>query len=70
MGFLRRQQELLAIRYLKWQYQKAGATEPADAELSVQAAHLVQEAHRIASVTGRNVLGILKEMIEQIQKKH
>jgi hypothetical protein len=70
MGLLRRQQELLAIRYLKWQYQKAGATEPADAELSVEAVRLVKEAHRIAGNTGHNVLGILKEMIEQIQKKH
>jgi hypothetical protein len=69
MGFLHRQQELMAIRYLKWQYQKAGAGEPDPGELEHQAARLVEEAHRIARERGRNVLAILKEMIEEIQKK-
>jgi hypothetical protein len=59
----------MAIRYLKWQYQKAGSSAPVEAELEVQAARLVDEAHRIAHERGRNVLVILKEMIEDLQKK-
>ncbi len=63
MGFIRRQEERLAIRLLTWQYQKMDLPVPVIEELQRQASKLVDDAHRIARERGRNVMSILKEMI-------
>ncbi len=63
MGFIRRQEERLAIRLLTWQYQKMDLPVPVIEELQRQAGKLVDDAHRIARERGRNVMSILKEMI-------
>ena len=69
MGFIRQQEERLAIRLLIWQYQRMNISVPAIEELEHQAANLVEDAHRIARETGRNVMSILKEMIADIKNK-
>jgi hypothetical protein len=69
MGFLRSQQEAMAIRFLTWQYQKNQVPLPPEAELKRQAETLVADAHRIAWERGQNVLAIIKEMAQEIRKK-
>jgi len=69
MGFIRRQEERLAIRLLTWQYQRMNIPIPAMAELERYAAKLVNDAHKIARERGRNVAGILKELIADIRKR-
>ncbi|MGA7143011.1 MAG: hypothetical protein WBY47_00775 [Desulfobacterales bacterium] len=68
MGFIRQQEERLAVRLLIWQYQRLKIPVPAMAELEKQAARFVEDAHRIARDRGRNVVSILKEMINDIKK--
>ncbi len=69
MGFIRQQEERLAIRLLIWQYQRMNISVPAIEELEHQAPNLVEDAHRIARERGRNVMSILKEMIADIKNK-
>jgi hypothetical protein len=69
MGFLRSQQEAMAVRFLTWQYQKNQVPLPPEAELKRQAETLVADAHRIARERGQNVLAIIKEMAQEIRKK-
>ena len=69
MGFIRQQEERLAARYLKWQYEKTNDAVPEDSALETQAAKIVDEAHRIAKETGGNVAGVIKEMIQGAKKK-
>jgi hypothetical protein len=68
MGFFRQQEERLAIRFLTWQYQKLNQPVPHDTELKLQAAKIVQEAHRIARERGRNVMAIIKDLVNDIKK--
>ncbi|MGD8882872.1 MAG: hypothetical protein PVI82_13325 [Desulfobacterales bacterium] len=68
MGFFRQQEERLAIRFLTWQYQKLDKPVPNEAELKLQAAKIVQEAHQIARERGRNVIAIMKDLINDIKK--
>ena len=68
MGFFRQQEERLAMRFLTWQYQKLDKPVPGDAELKLQAAKIVQEAHRIARERGRNVIAIMKDLVNDIKK--
>ena len=68
MGFIRQQEERLAVRLLIWQYQRLKIPEPAMEALEKQAARFVEDAHRIARDRGRNVVSILKEMITDIKK--
>jgi hypothetical protein len=67
MGFIRQQEEKLAVRFLSWQYEKLKKTVPDEAELTNQAAKIVEEAHRIARERGRNVLSIIKDLIADIK---
>ena len=69
MGFFRQQEERLAIRFLRWQYEKLKQPIPDEAELAQQASKIVEEAHRIASERGRNVMSIMKELISDLKKK-
>lgn len=69
MGFIRQQENRLALRLLIWQYQRVNISVPAMEELEQQAARLVEDAHRIARERGRNVISILKEMIGDLKQK-
>ncbi|MEE8553988.1 MAG: hypothetical protein V3S72_11865 [Desulfobacterales bacterium] len=68
MGILRRQEKRLAIRLLSWQYKRVNLSLPAIEELELQAERLVDDAHRIARESGRNVMSIIKEMIADVKK--
>ncbi len=69
MGFIRRQEERLTIRLLTWQYQRINMPVPSMEALEIHAAGLVDDAHKIARERGRNVVGILKELIADIRKR-
>lgn len=69
MGFLRKQEKELAVKLLKWQYNRLNLPLPDDASLRIHAERLVDDAHRIAKEKGSNVLGILKELIQDLKKK-
>ena len=68
MGFIRQQEEKLAVRFLSWQYEKLKKAIPDEAELASQAAKIVEEAHRIARERGRNAVSIVKDLIADIKK--
>jgi len=68
MGFIRQQEEKLAVRFMSWQYEKLKKPIPAEAELAKQAAQIVAEAHDIARKRGRNVMSIIKDLIAEIKK--
>ena len=44
-------------------------TVPAEAELQHHAAKLVDDAHKIARERGRNVISIMKDLVEDFKKK-
>ena len=69
MGFFRQQQKQIAMRLLTWQYKRNGRPVPAQIDLEKQAEALVTEAHQIARARGRNVMAILKEMVDDLMKK-
>jgi hypothetical protein len=69
MGFIRQQEEKLALRLLTWHYQRINIALPDDAELESKASKLVDDAHRIARERGRNVMTIMKELVEDLKKK-
>ena len=69
MGFLRRQEERLAERFLVWKYQRMNLAVPTPSILQSQAAKIVDDAHRIARETGGNVMSIIKELIDDLKKK-
>ena len=68
MGFIRQQEEKLAMRFLSWQYEKLKKPNPTEAELERQAVQIVAEAHDIARKRGRNVMSIIKDLIAEIKK--
>ncbi len=69
MGFIRQQEEKMAVRLLTWRYQKMNTTVPAMTELERQASKLVEDAHKIARERGRNVISIMKDLVEDLKKK-
>jgi hypothetical protein len=68
MGFIRRQEERVTIKFLIWKYQKMNIEVPPDSELQKQASKIVDDAHRIARKRGSNVLAIIKESIGDFMK--
>ena len=68
MGFFREQQEKMAMKYLIWQYQRMNIPIPPISQLQQQAIKIVNDAHKIAKERGKNVLGIMKELAEDIKK--
>lgn len=68
MGFIRRQEERLAIRLLTWQYQRMNLPVPGLEELERQAVKLVNDAHRIVRERGGNVISIIRETISDLKK--
>ena len=69
MGFIRQQEERLALRLLTWQYQRMKIALPDQKEMETRAARLVEDAHRIARERGRNVMSIMKELVQDLKKK-
>ncbi len=69
MSFIKRQEERLAVRYLIWRYERAKIPVPSKQELEQRAAKIVADAHRIARKRGSNVVGIIKELIDDIKKE-
>ena len=69
MGFIRRQEESLALRYLLWQYQKKQIPVPLYEDLERQAGQIVDDAHRIARERGSNLVSIIKELAKDIKKR-
>ena len=69
MGFIRHQEEKLAAKFLRWQYDKQKLPLPSEADLMTQAARIVDEAHRIARERGGNLLEIMKELVRDFLKK-
>ena len=69
MGFIRQQEEKMAVRLLTWRYQKMNITVPAMSELERQAAKLVDDAHSIARERGRNVISIMKDLVDDLKRK-
>jgi hypothetical protein len=67
-GFIRRQEENLAIRFLVWKYQKMNLIVPPLSELQRIASNIVDEGHRIARERGQNVVSSIKELIADIKK--
>lgn len=69
MGFFRKQEERMAMRLLAWKYQRMNEQLPPISQLEAQASSLVSEAHRIAKQRGKNMVVILKDLVEDIRKK-
>jgi hypothetical protein len=69
MGFIRQQEENMAMRLLAWHYQRQQKELPPQRELQQKAIVLVNEAHRIARQRGQNVLSIMKDLVNDLKKK-
>ena len=69
MGFIRDQEERLAMRLLAYKYQKMDLPLPESRLLREHAVRIVDDAHRIAGRGGRNVVGIVKDLVADIQQK-
>jgi len=69
MGFIKRQEQRLAVGLLMKRYEKKKMSPPSAGELNAQAARLVDEAHRIARDRGKNVVSIIKDLVQDLKKK-
>jgi len=69
MGFLRNQEEKLAARVLRWQYEKQKLPLPPESDILRDAARIVTDAHRIARERGGNLVDIMKELVRDFLKK-
>ena len=67
-GFIRHQEENLAIRFLEWKYQKMNLIAPPVSELQRLASNIVDDGHRIARERGQNVISSIKELIADMKK--
>jgi len=69
MSFIRHQEEKIALRILQWRYQNLGIPLPSPPDLKNQAAQIVEDAHRIARERGRNVIAIIKDLVNDLKDK-
>jgi hypothetical protein len=69
MGFIRKKENELAFKLLKWQYARLNLPLPDDASLKNRAEKLVDDAHKIAREKGRNVFDIMKELVNDLKRK-
>ena len=67
-GFIRCQEENLAIRFLVWKYQKMNLIVPPVSELRGLSSNIVDDGHRIARERGQNVISSIKEIIADMKK--
>ncbi len=68
MGFIRDQEERLVVSLLTAKYQKKNLPVPDISELKRQAARIVDETHGIARERGKNVVSIVKDMVEDLRR--
>jgi hypothetical protein len=68
MGFFREQKIKLAQRLLEGQYNRRQVPLPAVEALRRQAEEVVDEAGRIARQRGKNVLAILRDLIQDLRR--
>lgn len=68
MGFIRHQEEKMALRLLEWQYKRMNIPLPVVSELERRADKLVDDAHQIARKRGKNVLSIIKDLVGDLKK--
>ena len=68
MGFIRHQEEQMALRLLEWQYKRMNIPLPVASELKRRADKLVDDAHQIARKRGKNVLSIIKDLVGDLKK--
>ncbi len=66
MGFFRQQEEKLAAKLIVRTYAQKKLPPPDPERLQLSASLVVDEAHRIAKLRGKNVLSILKDMAAEI----
>jgi len=59
----------MAMRLIAWRYEKLGLPVPPEPELLRLAETVVEDSHRIARERGRNVLGIIREMVEGLKNR-
>ena len=69
MGFIRNQEEKLAAKFLRWQYEKQKLALPAEYDLMAQSARIVDAAHGIVRERGGNLFAIMKELVHDFLKK-
>lgn len=69
MGFFRNQEEKLAARILRWQYEKQKLPLPPEPDILRDASRIVAEAHRIARERGGSLLEIMKELVSDFFRK-
>lgn len=69
LGFVRKQEVAFAKKLLIWKYEKAGLALPEDEIISAHAEKVVEDAHRIAKQSGRNLLEIIKNTAKDFKKK-
>jgi len=69
MGFIRKQEEKMALRLLAWQYQRMDQPLPGAQELRREAARIVDEAHQIARQRGSNLVSIMRELVADIRRR-
>jgi hypothetical protein len=68
-GIVRKQEVAFAKKLLLWKYEKSGITPPGEEALSAHAERVVDEAHEIAKKSGKNMLGIMKDIVRDFTKK-
>lgn len=66
MGFFRQQEEKLAAKLILRTYTQKNLPPPDPERLQLSASLVVDEAHRIATLRGKNVWSILKETAADI----
>jgi hypothetical protein len=69
MGFFRNQEEKMAARFLRWQYKKQKLPPPTESDIRQHAERIIDEAHRIATERGGNLLDFMKELVQDFLKK-
>lgn len=69
MGFIRRQEEKLAVRLIRWHQEQNNLPALAPEELAQKSAALVDEAHRVARRRGKNLVAIMKDMVADVLKR-
>ena len=69
MGFIRNQEEKLALKFLAWRHTKKGLPLPEISIMRRQASEIVDEAHRIGKERGTNIVSIMKELARDVKKK-
>ena len=69
MGFIRQQEENLAVKLLRWQYQRMNRSLPDDEAIRRHAGQIVDDAHRIGKEKGRSVVAIVRELVADLKRK-